>query len=131
MQRQLTVVTCEWDVLARTDVRPTQKANPARSVCLCRLGMAPAPADAELVGKVGGMWSKMGAAVGFQRWASRNRVVHADGRSGAAWSRMEAEDSEMDSGRRYMLAVSNLLCWLGMYGRRQGRVVLCAAGERC
>ena len=91
--------------------------------------MAPAPADTELTGKAGGVWSKVGALVGFQRWASRNRVVHADGRSGAAWSRMEGEDAEMETGRRYRLVVDNMLCWLGMYARRQGTLALCTAGK--
>ena len=130
MQGQLTAATCQWHVQASSNDQPNSEACPARPVCLCRMGMAPAPAGTELTGKVGGVSSKIWALVGFQRWANRNRVVHADGRSGAAWSRMEGEDSEMETGRRYMLAVCNMLCWLGMYSRRQGSLTLCTAGEK-
>ncbi len=93
--------------------------------------MAPAPVDTELTGKGGGVWSKFRAFVGFQRWASRNRVVHADGRSGAAWSRMEGEDSEMETGRRYILIVDGLALLLLAGDGQQGRLehVLCTTGE--
>ena len=89
--------------------------------------MAPAPADMELSRKGGGRWSKIWALVGFQRWANRNRVVHADGRSGAAWSRMEGEDSEMEPGRRYMLVF--MTCLAGWGCTAGGRATLCSAQQ--